>query len=154
MKNRASIKSVLSKNNERKFFLITAIGIILITASSFLFVGCSSEETTATSAYDTYVTEIKSSSQQSGGRAITNYQVIVKADADWANMSDEKRKELTDKAILECRLKASDADINEYNIIGTTENNETIFMYDRSLEQVIIYINGMPTGNIISAPGN
>jgi hypothetical protein len=66
-------------------------------------------------------------------------------------MSDEKRKEITDAGIIESRKKASDDNVNNYNVLGVS-NGEQIFYYNRLNEQVILYVGGVPTGTTVPAP--
>ncbi len=142
-----------TKRNTKHAYIYTLI-VMLAIACTVVLTGCQSIEggDNEQAAFKSYVTGITSQVQQSNGVAITNYQVVVSSDADWANMNDEKRKEITDQAIIECRAMADANNINNYNVIGTVDNEGTAFLYDRSNEQVIIYAKGTPTGTTISAP--
>ena len=128
--------------------------LVVIMLGMMLLVGCQSTDPSSEETFASHVKEIQAGTQQSNGRTTTNYQVILKEGIDWEGLDDKVRKEITDEAVLECKSRASAAGTKEYNIIGTKENGETAFLYDRSVEQILIYENGVSTGEIVSAPTN
>ncbi len=138
----------------KKSIRLTALLVVLAVMGSMLLIGCQGTDPSSEETFASHVKEIQTGTQQSNGRTITNYQVILNESSDWTGMDDEARKAITDEAIMECKGRASAAGTNEYNIIGSKENGETVFLYDRSVEQVLIYENGVSTGNTIPAPTN
>jgi hypothetical protein len=140
-------------NKSKTPFTIVTILVSLMMAGSLMLVGCQSIEggDEKTSAFDTYIDSINTTSQESNGATVINYQVVVKADVNWTSMSDEKRKEITDAGIIESRKKASDDNVNNYNVMGVS-NGKQIFFYNRLNEQVILYVDGVPTGTTVPAP--
>jgi len=99
------------------------------------------------------VTDFSISKQLSGDVTYTNYQVTVKNDADWDTMSSSDREKIIDYAFYQARQDMTANNVIYYNVTGVGEyvegeRGQTLFMYDKQNDQVVIYANGQETDKI------
>ncbi|MCL1846766.1 MAG: hypothetical protein FWF91_02220 [Coriobacteriia bacterium] len=94
------------------------------------------------------VKEIKTGKQKSGNVTFTNYSVIITADTDWAAMSESDKQKVIDYAFFEVYRMSAENDVRYYNVLGTSEDGNVLFMYDRDNNNVIIYSNGQKAGTL------
>ncbi|MCL1846765.1 MAG: hypothetical protein FWF91_02215 [Coriobacteriia bacterium] len=94
------------------------------------------------------VKEIKTGKQVSGNVTFTNYSVIITAETDWAAMSESDKQKVIDYAFSEVYRLNAENDVRNYNVIGTTETGEGLFILDHDNHNVVIYANGSKAGTL------
>jgi hypothetical protein len=94
------------------------------------------------------VRDISTSDQISGLVTFTNYSVVIKAEVDWAALSDSEKQAIIDYAVKECRKQAKENDVNNMNIIGVSESGDTLFLLDRANSEMMIFVNNELSGRL------
>jgi len=98
------------------------------------------------------IKEITASQQASGNLRFTNYQAIIYADVDWNNLSNPEKQEIIDYVFKESRKLAAENGVDNYNIVGISEDGVSLFLWDRNNNEVLIYIGGEPASERLPAP--
>ena len=122
---------------------VLALAALLALGAMFALAACNGSEPAPTG-----VKEITTTQQTSGNVRFTNYQAIISADTDWNNMSDADKQKIIDYTFTESRKEAADNDVTNYNIIGVREDSVVLFMWDKTNDQVFVYKDGQPAGNL------
>ena len=94
------------------------------------------------------VKEIKTGKQVSGNVTFTNYSVIIAAEADWTAMSESEKQKVIDYTFSEVYRLNAENDVRNYNVIGTTEEGEGLFILDHDNNNVVVYVNGQKAGTL------
>jgi hypothetical protein len=129
-----------------KTLALNFIGLLLAVAVIASLAACTSKakspEPDGTGISNPNISRIEAQNKSSDGVDYIEYHVYIKAEANWSSLSDQKRQEITDASVKECRVALKNAGGSNLNIIGFDDGTqEAIFIYDVESNEVIVDID-------------
>jgi hypothetical protein len=111
---------------------------ILALSSVGILVGCSASGK---------IDKVSISEQESGGVKFKNYAVYLKADVDWAGISDSERQQIAVAGYDEAQKQVKTDGVFNYNITGYL-NDQAVFMYDKENSRLVLLVDNKAAGTV------
>ena len=128
---------------KRSRIIIIALVVVVVL---ILIIGGIILSRMSSTSYETNITNMEVTTQQSSGVTTTNYVPVLADNVDWGSLSDAARAGTARYAVNQAIDQANTNGVTSYSVLGMTDADRTaVFFYSGGADTVTLFVGGEST---------